>query len=353
MMSRILSVDKTEIGMIIDKPIYRNNGVLLIPSDTVITTRVKQLLTEYYIEYVEVQENQVPLMDTSKSVIKETKAFKTFNKEILSATEHLKDSLSSLVSEDNGINVQKLGEQVFSLFNTAETTIQLLDMMYCMRDYDDLTYTHSVNVALMCQIMGEWLKLSSEDKKVLVLCGLLHDVGKMDIPQSIMTKQGKLTEDEMNIIKEHPVKSYNILENQDLDDRIKETAYMHHEKCDGSGYPKGLKGNEISEFAKIVTIIDVYDAMTADRVYRKGLCPFKVVETLIAEGYDKYDPKYLLLFLERITETYINKYVHLSNGLTGKIVLINKNDIAHPVIQIGEKYIDLSKNKNISIEVVL
>ena len=352
-MSTKIRVEKTEIGMIIDKPIYRLNGVLLIPAHTVITTRVQQLLQEYFIDYVEVQEHQEQLMDTSKGAIKETKAFKKFNQEIVLTTEHLKNGLSNLVNNTSSVNVQALAEEVVSLFKTAETTIQLLDMMYCMRDYDDLTYTHSVNVALMCQIMGEWLKLSQVDKEVLVLCGLLHDVGKLDIPSAIITKQGKLTDDELNIIKEHPIKSYTILESQDMDQRIKAAAYMHHEKCDGTGYPQGLKGDAIEEYAKIVTIIDIYDAMTADRIYRKGMCPFKVVETLIAEGYDKYDPKYLLLFLERITETYINKYVHLSNGQTGKIVMINKNDLAHPVIHAGNQYIDLSQNKNITIEVVL
>lgn len=352
-MSTRIGIEQIQVGMVIDKPIYKHNGVLLIPRQTTITPRVQQLLKEYLVEYIDIEEKAAMPIATSTEAIKETEAFKVFDQGMLATTENLKSTLSHVAHTDEALDVQTLVAEVDNLFKKADNNIQLLDMMYCMRSYDDLTYTHSVNVALMCHIMGRWLGLSEEDMQVLSLCGLLHDVGKVDIPQEIITKPGRLTKEEFDVIKEHPVKGYKILEKQAIDERIKAAVFMHHEKCDGTGYPKGLKGEQIDDFAKIVTIIDVYDAMTANRIYRKGMCPFKVVEALIDEGFEKYDPKYLLLFLERITETYINKPVRLSNGQEGNIVMINKNDLSHPIIQMGNEYINLSIHKQITIEAIL
>ena len=228
-----------------------------------------------------------------------------------------------------------------------------MDMIYCMRSYDDQTYVHSVNVAMMCQTMGEWLGLGEEDRKVLLMCGLMHDIGKLEIPREIITKKNHLTKEEREIVKEHPAIGYTIIKDLNLDNRVKMATYEHHEKCDGTGYPEGLKRAQISEFAKIVTIVDIYDSMISDRPYRKGICPFKVIEILISEGYEKYDIKYLITFLERISETYINKYVHLSTGETGRIIMINKNDLSRPLVQIDDSYLDLSRNRKIAIEVVL
>ncbi len=350
-MSKKLNIKCIEVGMVIDRPIYKDNGTLLVPKGTVVGLKVAALLAQYGVREVYIKEKEV--FDSSKDEVKKTEAFKVFNSEVVQIVDELKNDLKELISDPKEINSDMLVDKVNKLFDASENSIQLLDMMYCMRDYDDLTYAHSVNVALMCQIMGGWLNLNEEDKRVLVLCGLLHDVGKLYIPQEIVLKAGKLTEKEVEIIKDHPEKGYEVLQLKNIDDRIKQAAYQHHEKCDGSGYPKGLKSNQIQDFAKIVTIIDIYDAMTADRVYRSGMCPFKVIEIMIAEGYDKYDPKFLLLFLERICETYINKYVHLTNGETGKIVLINRNEFVYPVVKIGDDYIDLSKDKKIKIDVVL
>ncbi len=350
-MVKKLDVKNIEVGMVIERPIYRDNGTLLIPVGTVVTLKVIDLLVQHSVRevYIKMEEK----FDNSKDEVKKTESFKIFNTGIIDIADDLKNDFKDLISNEKAIDANMLVEKVDQLFELSGNSIQLLDMIYCMRDYDDLTYGHSVNVAIMCKIMGGWLNLNEEEEKVLVLCGLLHDVGKLSIPQDIIGKAGKLTDEERNIITGHPQKGYEVLKPQNIDERIKDAAYQHHEKCDGSGYPRGLKSSQIEDFAKIVTIIDMYDAMTADRVYRKGMCPFKAIDIIIEEGYDKYDPKFLMLFLERISETYINKYVHLSNGQTGKIVMINKNDFVHPVVKVEDEYLDLSKDKTIKIEVVL
>ena len=128
---------------------------------------------------------------------------------------------------------------------------------------------------------------------------------------------------------------------------------MHHEKCDGTGYPLGLKGTKIDYFSRLVAIADVYDATTSARVYRGPLCPFKVIELFEQEGFEKYDTHMIIVFLENIVNTYMNNQVRLSNGKIGEIVFINKMHLAFPMVKCGDEFIDLSIDKDIHIEAII
>ena len=222
-----------------------------------------------------------------------------------------------------------------------------------MRDYDDSTYSHCVNVSLICHVFGKWIHLSKSENEILTLCGLFHDVGKLEIPQSIVMKPSKLTDDEYATIKTHTVIGYEMLKNKNIDQRIKYSALMHHERLDGSGYPQKLKNNDINNFAKIVAIADVYDALTSKRVYREPLCPFEVLSIFEKEGDTKYDPQYLVIFLEQMFQTYVTNTVRLNNGCEGKIIMLNKHDLSSPVIQIENDFIDLSKDKSLYIQAII
>ena len=120
---------------------------------------------------------------------------------------------------------------------------------------------------------------------------------------------------------------------------------MHHERYDGTGYPHGLKSNQISIFARMVAIADVYEAMTADRVYREGICPFAVIEKLEQEGFEKYDTHFMSVFLENIMNSHISDTVLLSDGRIGEVVLINKNCLSKPLVKCNDEFVDLQKTK--------
>ena len=119
---------------------------------------------------------------------------------------------------------------------------------------------------------------------------------------------------------------------------------------DGTGYPNGLRSDQIDDYAKIVSIADVYDAMTAARVYRMPQCPFKAIEMFEAEGLQKYDPHFILVFLERVVSSYINNNVRLSDGRIGEVIMINPSKLSKPMVRIGQDYIDLSKEPKLSIK---
>ena len=174
---------------------------------------------------------------------------------------------------------------------------------------------------------------------------LLHDIGKTQIPDDILNKQSRLTDEEFALVKQHPQFGYDILKRQPLDTHVKQCALMHHERCDGSGYPMGLTLNEIDDYARIIAIAVVYDAMTAARSYREPLCPFQVIAEFEKDGLQKYKPKYILTFLDRIATTYQNNRVMLSDGRKAKIVLLNPNRLSKPLVQLEDgDYLDLNKS---------
>lgn len=229
--------------------------------------------------------------------------------------------------------------------------ITVLDMLSVLETPEaDFLYGHAINVALICHYTAKWFRLDEEDSKVLTLCGFYYDIGKFMIPQEILRKQGKLTPEEFNMIKSHAIKGYQMLQDVDMDYRIKVCALQHHEKCDGTGYPQGLTDDKINMFAKIISILDSYEAMTSYRSYRAPLCPFTVIEIFEKDGYGKYDTGVYMTFLERMVEEYINKEVQLSDGTVCVVVLINKQNFSKPMVKSNKgQYIDLSKEKNLSI----
>lgn len=290
---------------------------------------------------------------TYSTVVQSSPEFKKFQSNFRETVASFKEHLNDVVERNTPINVQELLQQTMDLLRTCKTSSDVFSMLQNMRNYDDLTFTHCLNVALICNVFAQWLQFSEEDRELATMCGLLHDIGKLAIPEDIIKKPSKLTDEEYDIIKKHPAEGYTILQNQDINEHIKNAALMHHERCDGGGYPLGLKGGGIDKFAKIVSIADVYDAMTAARVYRGPLCPFTVIEIFEKEGFHKYEPQYLLTFLENIVLTYMSNHVRLNNGQIGKIIYINKQYLSKPMISTDTGFIDLTKHPELRIESIV
>jgi putative nucleotidyltransferase with HDIG domain len=197
------------------------------------------------------------------------------------------------------------------------------------------------------------MHLSSSEILTATSCGLFHDIGKMKVPEEILKKPGKLTPREFNVIKRHPLDGYNLLDQAGLGEEIKDAALMHHEKCDGSGYPYGFRADKIPYFAKMVTIVDIYDAMTSRRVYRDPICPFDVIEQFVQDGFDKYDTDLILTFLKNVSNSFIGQRVRLNNGVEGEVVFIPTEHLSRPTIKCHNNFIDLTVHKDIRIASVI
>lgn len=282
-------------------------------------------------------------------------AFKGFQVDYLLFIEHIKDVFSNIINTPGyTINTNELIEKMSPLYTSRNTIVELFDMIHQMHTLSDTIYAHCVNVALFSRMIGRWLHLEQNDLNILTCCGLLHDIGKLAIPDSVLNKPGKLTDEEFALIKSHPKTGYEMLRNQDVDTRIKQAALMHHERYDGTGYPNKLSSEFLSDFAMIVAIADVYDAMTAARSYREPLCPFQVIEKFEQEGFQKYHTKYIYVFLHNIASTYQSNRVMLNDGRGCKIVMLNQNTLSKPIVQFDDgSCFDLSTQRELFITKIL
>lgn len=281
--------------------------------------------------------------------------FKGFQVDYLLYIEHVKDVFSNVINTPGYvIDIEDLMSKMTNLYLSRNTIVELFDMIHQMHSLSDTIYAHCVNVALISRMIGRWLHLEPHDLDILTCCGLFHDIGKMTIPDEVLNKPGKLTDEEFALIKSHPKTGYELLRNQDIDTRIKQAALMHHERYDGTGYPNKLSSEFLADFAMIVAIADVYDAMTAARSYREPLCPFQVIEKFEQEGFQKYHTKYIYVFLRNIASTYQSNRVMLNDGRGCKIVMLNQNTLSKPIVQFDDgSCMDLSGQREVYITKVL
>lgn len=359
-MQKILLSDLTN-GMITAEDVFSVDGQLIVPKGIALTENLIARLFSFDIYSIKIEDEQLTanITDadmTERSYAERLKAspdFQAFREEFKETVDKLTFSLNALVEKNSEFDPHALLSDSIGLIERRGSHSGIMDMMLNMQDYDDCTYAHSLNVALICNIFAGWLHFSPAERELATACGLFHDVGKIQIPAEIIKKPGKLTPAEYKIVKTHPLESYKMLSRYDLPDEVKNAALMHHERCDGSGYPYGFTSDKISRFAKLVAIADVYEAMTSRRTYREALCPFRVITHFENDGLQKYDPAFLLPFLENVVNTFLNQKVRLSNGLEGSIIFINPVALSKPTIKIGDKFLDLKKVNNVEIEQII
>lgn len=347
-------------GMILESDVYNYNDQLILPEGLCLNDKAITKLTFYSIQSVRIKDSSVNKntnMDREESSysqrLKKSPEFIQFKRDFESAVNHMQSAMVDMVSSNLPMDISSVASDALMLLHPPEGDINVFDMIHNMRQYDDLTYAHSLNVGLICNVFASWLNLSQEEAKIALECGLLHDIGKLKIPEQIIKKPERLSNDEYQIIKTHPIEGYKILQTMPYVEHVKSAALMHHERCDGSGYPLGLIGDKIDYYAKIVAIADVYEAMTSARIYRGSLCPFQVIATFESEGLQKYDTQMIMTFLENIVNTYMLNRVRLNNGMEGDIIFINKQCLSRPTIKCGNEYIDLSLEPDLYIESIV
>lgn len=366
MNKRKISVLNARPGMILGDDVYTENNIMITTKGTKLNPTIISRLRYYSIPYIVVLTSDTVLSpdsapaNTNESLQKKTTHSKRNSKEFIQFHNHYDEIISEykfeinkVIQQSGEINTSKLLKESKELLEKSRNGSHLFDMLHSMRNYDDSTFAHGLNVSLIATIIGQWVNLSDDDLSVLTLGGLLHDIGKLLVPKEIVTKPGKLTTGEFSIMKQHAELGYQLLEDCAIDSRIKNCAYMHHERCDGNGYPNGLSISQIDDFAKIISIADVYDAMTSNRCYRTGICPFEVIQMFELDGLSKYDPKYLLPFLKSVVQTHIHTMVRLNNGLVGEVIMINNHSLSKPIIKCENKFIDLSTQKDLYIKEII
>lgn len=377
-------------GMVTAEDILSYNNKMIVPKGIILTENIISRLEEYSIYYANIEDHideelSKPMADQSilptdasivdlqssgyksnKEKMKESQQFLRFSEEFARCTAHYQDSLMNALYRNEPFHANEILKEVMALLYQDGTEVSVFDMLLNMHNKYDSVYVHCIDVALISNVLSRWLHFSEADQKMATACGLFHDVGKFMLPVGVLRKPGKLTPEEFEIIKTHTTEGFHLLgKYRSIPEPVKNAALMHHEKCDGSGYPYGLRGDDIDKFSKIVTIADIFDAMTSERVYRAAMCPFSVIKYFEDDGIQKYDMKYILTFLENVSNSYLNHRVTLSNGLEGNVIFINRDNFSRPVIRMeNNEIIDLQKqyyhsimqlsgNKKLSIETII
>lgn len=245
----------------------------------------------------------------------------------------LRLSRSSDTIQDTAL-VDPAVDDVFSRLGGLDVNV-IFKCIDTPRPIDEDLQRHCLNVALLNGMMGAWLELPPGQVRLLVMAGILHDIGKTHIPEEIINAPRSLTDEEFALIKQHPVYSYELLGRR-FDPLVREAARYHHERAGGRGYPDGLDGEDIPIFARITAVTDVYDAMVSKRSYKEERTPFDILDMFYADGFAGLDSELVTVFLYHMKEQLTERGVVMSDGTLGVVRYIPPNDFGHPIIQAGE-----------------
>lgn len=248
------------------------------------------------------------------------------------------------------VPVRDISEIAHYLTDLTDTP-DLLNKLQEVRDKQDPMLQHSLNVALVAGCLVKWLDMPRNAIMEAIFAGLLHDVGKMLIPEAILLKPKKLLPYEQGVIRCHPFHSYQLIQPSiHIPQSVKLAVLQHHERLDGSGYPAQLKLDEISFLAQVLAVADSYDAMMSGRPYRTALAHIEVMEELANKMYVKLDATVCIVLLDKIKQAVVGNQVELDDGRTAKIVRFEKPRNPRPLLQFDDgDYLDLSRNPRIRI----
>ncbi len=333
-----IKVNSLKPGVTLGKDLFNYDSKLLLSKGTMIT---KEHLDSLRMRNIE----DVFIMD-SKSIVKSGRQFEDVYSDSLDVVRSfmLEAKLGKPLEFDEISAITGLLlEQVFEAND-------LFRQMRLMKEKDDYLFTHSVNVALLCILMGRWLKCEHETLKELGQAGLLHDIGKIFIDDSILNKPGKLTDAEFEEVKKHTLQGYNLLTQYKwISKNVANAALMHHERADGSGYPMGTKGYSKNQCVSVVAVADVYDAVTSDRAYSTKRSPYTAAEILWQDSFGKLNPEISKVFYDKITNFYVGNEVLLSNNEIGIVIYVDPSQPTRPIVMAGDNFYNLATDRSITV----
>lgn len=339
-MGKRVYINELKEGMILyEDVIDRNTGTILIPKGKALTRSFINKLynNNLHLIYIEDKGNLKGLIN------------REFAKGYYEVEERL-DNVFNVVRRGEKLDVEGLTDEMVSFVNEVIEIGNIASQMMLLKERDDYTFKHCLGVSILAITLGKWLGYSQEKILELSIVGLLHDIGKLKVPEEIVNKPGKLTSAEYDLMKKHSYYGYEILlETGDFNEDILLGVLQHHERVDGTGYPNGLKGDDIHEYAKIVAVCDIYHALTSDRVYKYKDSPFSVADYLRDEAFQSLDPNIVSVFLKNMSKFYVGNKVLLSDGTIGMVVYIYPQNTTKPIVKVDDKFIDFLEEDELEI----
>lgn len=310
-------------GKRLAKTIFLEDGRALLRAGVVLTTSYIQELRKRGYTYVYVENELAPDVVIEDAINDETR---------VKTTALLKKVVLQSLN-DKQMDFAPVEEAVEMIIEELQGNSSTVYNLSTIRNVDNYTYEHSVNVAVLAIILGSSIHMSFRDLKTLGTGAILHDLGKAFIPE-VITKPDRLTPQEMEVMKTHTWLGYNHLRNStEISLLAAHVALQHHEKLDGSGYPRGLRGNEILDYARVVAVADVYDAVSTDRVYRPRLHPNEVAQLMTEMSGSHLETDLVQRLFRHVAIYPTGSIVLLDTGEIGVVVEQTK-DVKNPIIRV-------------------
>jgi HD-GYP domain-containing protein (c-di-GMP phosphodiesterase class II) len=349
-----LTINQLQPGMVTARNIFSANGKLLLAQNITLDESMVSRLEAMGIDfifvnhpYLEIEPPEIIKEKTRMETIKLThRAFENFEKNQTLTLYGIRQVMRKVIED---------------VVENRHALIHLTDI----RAYDEYTFGHSINVCLLSVMIGAKFPLTEQELFELAMGAILHDLGMMQIPSNILSKSEPLLPDERKLIQEHTEKGFDILRRVGPIPLVSaHVAYQHHENFNGSGYPRGLLGDDIHLYSRIVAVADLYDAITSDRPYRKAFPPHEAYEIMLASKGTKLDSRLVDAFLEKVALYPMGATVLLDTGEIGVVVEVFPKLQARPRVKIivdgagcpwrgQEKVVDLTKDLIRSVVKVL
>lgn len=343
---RLVSIDECADGDIISKDILNNNGTPIVVQNTRVNLYTIKKLISLGIQ-------KVYIYDTCNTEQVQDNTVTVFEKYYIKYLDEIKNLINKLTTGEK-LDIRQLESISESIGSKVENAGEIVSLLQVLKSADNYTYSHCINTAFYAMLIGKWMGGSQNEIKKLIQSGLIHDIGKVKVPPEILNKSDMLTKEEFEIIKQHTLWGYSMIETEsNIDQDIKNAVLLHHERIDCSGYPFKASMNSVGINPRIIAVADVFDAMTSERVYKSAKTPFESFEMFLTVGVGMFDPDVVNVFLKNIITHFTGIKVMLNNGERGEIIYIPPQRITEPIILSGGRYIDLSKSSELKIQCIL
>lgn len=324
---RLVNMRYVEEGSILARPVINSFGMVLLQTGVRLTSSYIERLKTLGYDVLFIQDDRLDDVEIHIAITTQTREVAYKSIELISKYIE-RDSKGSIPMDSIRMTIQQM-------INDLLFSSDIIGNLSEIQGYDDYTFHHSVNTTIISLILGMASGYSEQKLMELGMGVLMHDIGKIKVPEEILNKKMPLTEAEFGEIKQHPTYGFDILrKNNDLSLLSAHVAFQHQEKWDGSGYPRGLKGNAIHEYGRLAAVADVYEALTSKRVYRNAIEPNEAFEYIISQGNTHFDPKIVEVFKKNIAIYPSGSGVLLSNGQRGNVVKQNPAFPNRPFVRV-------------------
>lgn len=322
---------------------FSSRGLHVLPKGSRLQLEEIAKLIQHGVDYVDIETVQEEPAPSSRTSIIQAAA-SSFDTTI--------DGFESLYMEalsKGSFNQSVVDDILQPTLSTLDKHKDVVTLLLLLDREDNYTYNHSLQVGMLSYYLASWLGYSKTECYEIGRAGYLIDIGKCRISPAILNKPGKLTPDEYEEIKLHTVYGYEIIQNSMNDPFTALVALQHHEREDGSGYPKQLTKTDIHPYAQIAAVADIYSAMTTHRVYQSKQELISVLREINSLSFGKLNGKPVQAFINHLMPNFIGKRVLLSTGDMGVIVMNNPLDVFRPLVQSEGKFLDLSRERTIAV----